>query len=119
MPSVAACDPKFQRDDRGRFGQARYWRGPMWVNASWLVWLGLLRLGYASEAEELAARTAAAVRESGLREYYDPYDAGGMGQRHFGWSSLVMEMTDPDPRAASSYLEDEAPSTGARAAALG
>ena len=27
-------------------GIHRYWRGPTWINAAWLVWLGLLRLGY-------------------------------------------------------------------------
>jgi hypothetical protein len=119
LPSVAADDPTFQRDDRSRFGVHRYWRGPMWVNAAWLVWLGLLRLGYSAEAQELAARTVAAVRESGLREYYDPYDGSGMGQRHFGWSSLILEMADPDPRAASSYLGDEPTAAAAQAAAVG
>jgi len=104
MPSVAADDPTFSRSDLGRWHQRRYWRGPMWINAAWLVWLGLVRLGYAAEAAELAGRTTAAVRESGLREYYDPYDATGMGQQHFAWSTLVMEMVDQDPRAPSSYL---------------
>ena len=28
----------------------------------------------------------------------------GMGALDFGWSTLVMEMIDPDPRAAGSYL---------------
>jgi hypothetical protein len=96
LPSVAAVGPWHQR---------RYWRGPMWVNAAWMVWLGLLRLGYREQADELARRTVAATRVSGLREYYDPYDGHGMGQRHFAWSALVVEMVDPDPRAAGSYLE--------------
>jgi hypothetical protein len=108
LPSVAADEPRFQRGDLGPWHQRRYWRGPMWINAAWLIWLGLVRLGYDEQAAELARRTAAAVRLSGLREYYDPYDGSGKGQRHFGWSSLIMEMTEPDPRAASSYLPDGA-----------
>jgi hypothetical protein len=105
LATVSADEPTFQRSDLGPWHQRRYWRGPMWINAAWLVWLGLVRLGYTEQAEELAARTAAAVRASGVREYYDPYDGRGMGQQHFAWSTLITEMVDPDPRAASSYLE--------------
>jgi hypothetical protein len=104
LPSVAADEPTFRRDDRGPWRQHRYWRGPMWINAMWLVWLGLVRLGYREAADTLAARALQAVSRGGLREYYDPFDATGMGQSHFAWSSLVLEMIDPDPRAQSSYL---------------
>jgi hypothetical protein len=99
LPSVAACEPSFQRDDSGPWRQRRYWRGPMWVNAGWLVWLGLRRLGYLEQADELAARTASAIARSGLREYYDPYDGSGMGQAQFAWSALILEMLDPAPRS--------------------
>ena len=103
-PSVALDDPAFTTDDR-RLGLRRYWRGPTWVNAAWLVWLGLVRLGYADEAAAMAAGVGAAVAAAGLREYYDPWTGGGMGARDFAWSSLVLELIDPDPRAASSYLD--------------
>jgi hypothetical protein len=106
VPSVSAEEPKFERGDKGPYFQHRYWRGPMWVNSSWLVWLGLLRLGYADQAAELVRRHTATVRGSGLREYYDPFDGTGMGQRHFAWSTLIMELVEPDPRAASSYLPE-------------
>jgi hypothetical protein len=105
-PSVSADDPAFSRGDRVGLvlRQRRYWRGPTWVNSAWLVWLGLVRLGYASQAAELVSRIAAAVDSSGLCEYYDPFDGHGLGQEGFGWSSLIMEMIEPDPRAVSSYL---------------
>ncbi len=104
-PSVAASSPEFSRSDLfGPLRRRRYWRGPAWINASWLVWLGLLRLGYQAQADELARRAADAVHASGLREYYDPYTRAGMGARQFGWSSLIMEMIKPDPSAANSYL---------------
>ncbi|HWD85416.1 MAG TPA: hypothetical protein VG321_06670, partial [Solirubrobacteraceae bacterium] len=106
LPSVAADEPTFRRDDRGPWRQHRYWRGPMWINAVWLVWLGLVRLGYQEAADTLAARALQAVTQSGLREYYDPYDATGMGQPHFAWSTLVLELIDPDPRARSSYVAE-------------
>ncbi|MBV9680509.1 MAG: hypothetical protein JO046_01860, partial [Solirubrobacterales bacterium] len=83
----------------------RYWRGPTWINAAWLVWLGLVRLGYEAKADVLATRVASAVQASGLREYYDPFTGRGMGSRDFAWSTLVMEMIAPVPAAvASSYL---------------
>jgi hypothetical protein len=102
-PSVDASDPGFTLQDRSAFGR-RYWRGPMWVNAAWLLWMGLVRLGYDEQAGELAARVTGAVIRSGLREYYDPYTGRGMGQEDFGWSTLVMELADPDPLAAGGYL---------------
>jgi hypothetical protein len=90
--SVAADEPTFQSGDRGPLGQRRYWRGPMWVNAAWLLWLGLSRLGYAHEADELAARVIGTASGQGLCEYYNPYNGTGMGQRSFAWSALVLEL---------------------------
>jgi hypothetical protein len=75
------------------------------VNAAWLVWLGLVRLGYTEQAEELGRRIAVAVAASDLREYYDPYTGAGMGAKSFAWSALALELTEPDPRAGSSYLD--------------
>ncbi len=89
--SVSAREPSFQRGDRGPWG-TRYWRGPMWINSAWMLWLGLERLGYHTEAAELAARVVRTVRSEGLYEYYDPYTGSGLGQHPFGWSALVLEM---------------------------
>jgi hypothetical protein len=41
---------------------------------------------------DLAARVAASVLSSGLREYYEPFTGAGMGQREFSWSAIVAEM---------------------------
>ena len=104
-PSVPATEPSFSRRE-SRFGIKRYWRGPTWVNAAWLLWLGLVRLGYAEQAEALRSRLGGAVATAGLREYYDPYTGAGMGATDFAWSSLILEIIDPDPSAAVSYLSD-------------
>jgi hypothetical protein len=103
-PSVSATDPTFSLKDTGLLGFRRYWRGPTWVNAAWLVWLGLLRLGYSERAGELVARLGRALAAEGLREYYDPYTGRGMGAVDFGWSSLAVELLQPDPTAPQSYL---------------
>jgi hypothetical protein len=102
-PSVPPTEPSFSRRE-SVLGIRRYWRGPTWVNAAWLVSLGLARLGYDEHAEALRDRLGAAVAAAGLREYYDPYSGHGMGATDFGWSSLIAEIVDPDPRARTSFL---------------
>ena len=95
-PSVAVEEPSYEPGG-GRGPIRRYWRGPTWVNAVWLVWLGLRRLGYEQEAERLAGGLIGAVAREGLREYYDPRDGRGLGAEEFAWSALVAELADPAP----------------------
>jgi hypothetical protein len=102
-PSVAADEPSFSVRDRF-LGLRRYWRGPTWINSAWLVWLGLIRLGYETEAAELSTRIVTTVAREGLREYYHPLTGKGMGARDFAWSSLVAELVEVDPNAVGSYL---------------
>ncbi|MFZ0972803.1 MAG: hypothetical protein WAN22_11300 [Solirubrobacteraceae bacterium] len=104
-PSVPPTEPSFSLRDDQHLWMRRYWRGPTWINAAWLVWLGLTRLGYEDQAQTLGTRIMSAVLAQGLREYYDPYTGRGMGAVDFAWSSLVMEMLAADPlAAAASYL---------------
>jgi len=103
-PSVAVDDPSFSTDDRRLFGPRRYWRGPTWINSAWLLWLGLIRLGYEEQAHQLADRICTVVLRQGLREYYHPRTGAGMGAVNFGWSTLVMELATREPRTRTSYL---------------
>jgi hypothetical protein len=105
VPSVSADEPRFSMRDRELGGLRRYWRGPTWINSAWLVWLGLVRLGYGDQAAELARRLSELVDARGLREYYNPSTGAGMGTQSFAWSTLVIEIAQPDARATSSYLE--------------
>jgi hypothetical protein len=102
-PSVSARERCFSLRDRFLMLR-RYWRGPTWVNAAWLLWLGLVRLGYTEAAGEMADALEVAVAAGGLREYYDPYSGRGMGATSFSWSALVLELLDPDPAATTSHL---------------
>ena len=109
-PSVPPTEPTFSTREDSFLWIRRYWRGPTWINAAWLVWLGLVRLGYRTEADVLADRLAATVKTSGLREYYDPFTGRGMGAVDFAWSTLILELLAPDMApAARSYLTPEAP----------
>jgi hypothetical protein len=102
--SVSAEEPSFE-PNRGPGWKRRYWRGPTWVNAAWMLWLGLVRLGYRGEADHMAERLGATVVRQGLREYYDPYTGEGLGAAEFAWTSLICELAEPDFEAAArSYL---------------
>jgi glycogen debranching enzyme len=93
-PSVAVSEPSYEPGG-GRGPIRRYWRGPTWINAAWLLWLGLRRLGYHQEAERMASGLIATVEREGLREYYDPRNGKGLGAKDFAWSALIAEFADP------------------------
>jgi len=93
-PSVAVSEPSYEPGG-GRGPMRRYWRGPTWVNAAWLVWLGMRRLGYEEEAGRLARGLIGVVEREGLREYYDPRSGTGLGAEDFAWSALIAELVDP------------------------
>jgi hypothetical protein len=95
-PSVAVGERGYEPDG-GHGPIRRYWRGPTWVNAAWLVWLGLRRLGYEADAERLASGVIGAAAREGLREYYDPRNGKGLGAKDFAWSTLVAELAEPKP----------------------
>ncbi len=102
--SVSAEEPTFEPRKWKAPLRRLYWRGPTWINSAWLIWIGLLRLGYDAEAMEMAKRLSRAVAEQRLREFYEPYSGEGLGAKEFGWSSLIAELADPDPTASRSYL---------------
>ena len=67
-------------EDTGARSLAATGAGRPGSTRSWLVWLGLVRLGYAEQAAELARRAQRCwSTRAGLREYYDPYTGAGMG----------------------------------------
>lgn len=65
-PATFAGDwvlPNATRDDPA-FAENVYWRGRIWPNVNYLVWLGLRRAGRAAEAKALADRSAALFRKN-------------------------------------------------------
>jgi len=80
--------PSYDRTDPG-FDATRYWRGPAWVNTSWLVLRGLQRHGKRDEATLLRAALLAAVQRSGFREYFDPITRSGHGSADFSWTAAL------------------------------
>jgi hypothetical protein len=73
----------------------RYWRGPAWINTSWLVWRGLDHVGEHRLADGLAASMTTLVADAGFREYFDPLTGEGLGARDFSWSaSLILDVLE-------------------------
>lgn len=81
--------PSYDRTHPG-FDSTRYWRGPAWINTSWLVLRGLERHGLRDEAAMLRSALVSAVRRSGFREYFDPIAGTGHGCSDFSWTAALV-----------------------------
>ncbi len=66
------------------FAPRTYWRGPVWPQLAYLLWLG--------GAEDVAGPTVAGAVASGLAEYWDPDDGTGLGAVPQSWSGLALLM---------------------------
>jgi glycogen debranching enzyme len=103
LPTVPLDDPSFSRD---------MWRGPVWINMSYMIIRGLAAYGFHDEAAELAYATVEGVfrtheRTAGIWEFYDAerFDVSRLHRKRgdvvkritlgnrpladYGWSALV------------------------------
>ncbi|MBE1590684.1 glycogen debranching enzyme [Nonomuraea angiospora] len=71
------------------FDPARYWRGPSWINLTWLVWQGL-KDRRPDLADLVAEGMVNSVARSGFREYFDPFSLHGHGSHDFSWSAALL-----------------------------
>jgi len=91
VPTYDMCSPGFE--------PRRYWRGPVWINTDWLLWLGLRQHGVHDLAAELRADILGLVCRSGFREYFHPFGGEGFGASSFAWSAaLVIDVLNRDRR---------------------
>jgi glycogen debranching enzyme len=75
------------------FDRSGYWRGPTWVSTNWLLWFGAVAHGLTVVGDLLYGSTLRLVRQSGFREYFDPFDGTGRGSHDFSWSAaLVLDL---------------------------
>jgi hypothetical protein len=81
LPSYSPAAPGFD--------PVRYWRGPSWINVSWLVWQGL-KARRPDLAGALADGMIGAVGRSGFREYFHPFTLEGHGSGDFSWSAALI-----------------------------
>jgi Mannosylglycerate hydrolase MGH1-like glycoside hydrolase domain len=81
--------PSFDLTDR-RYNPRRYWRGPTWLNTTWLVAEGLRTHGEAALAQRLREDMITLVAGAGLREYFNPRTGAGHGTSNFSWSAALL-----------------------------
>ncbi|SFN15752.1 MULTISPECIES: MGH1-like glycoside hydrolase domain-containing protein [Actinomadura] len=85
---VPTCDIQAPAFDR-----AGYWRGPTWISTNWLIWYGALGHDLPVVADLLYGSTMRLVRQSGFREFFDPFDGTGRGSHDYAWSAaLVLDL---------------------------
>ena len=100
IPSVSMEEPSF----RPGFQMWRCWRGPSWVNATWLLVPAMRELGYEAEAGAIVASLERAALRGGFREYYNPVTGHGLAARDFGFATLLVDLA---PGAAAVYASDD------------
>ncbi|MGR6319134.1 hypothetical protein Q2K19_30290 [Micromonospora soli] len=97
-----ACSPRFglaARMDRPLpsydrtapdFEPVRYWRGPSWLNTSWLLWRGLRAHHRPDLAAGLRESMLAVVARAGCHEYFHPDTGEGLGSPAFSWTAALL-----------------------------
>jgi glycogen debranching enzyme len=88
IPSVSMEERSFNPN----FALWRCWRGPSWMNTSWLLVPAMRELGYEAEADRVVSSLVRAVGRSGFREYYNPLNGDGLAARNFGFATLLIDL---------------------------
>lgn len=97
---VHVGEPTFARD--------RYWRGPVWPQLAYLLWLALAsergrdaggadRRDETDAAEVIRTTTIAGAIESGLAEYWDGDSGRGFGAVPQSWTGLALVLAQAGP----------------------
>ena len=79
-------------------GNPSCWLGPVWINANYMVFEGLLKYGYTELAKELAIKTVTLIgqdiKESGdMHEYYEPDTGAPVHNKGFqSWNLLTYNL---------------------------
>lgn len=89
------------RDEK--FESKRYWRGPVWAMANYMIVQGLTECGELGLAERIRSDTLKLIEKSGFFEYFDPMTGAGHGGTDFTWTAaiyLVWSRATPSSKAA-------------------
>jgi hypothetical protein len=91
VASYAKTEPDYYQGSHNECN----WRGSTWAPTNYMIFQGLRRYGYQTEARELAARLFDMVllKNPTLREYYNAETGEGLGQTRFwGFTALYYGM---------------------------
>jgi hypothetical protein len=88
-PGVHRGEPSFAPDT--------YWRGPVWPQLVYLLWVAACRHGHEAAARRLATGLAAGARRSGLAEFWHPDTGAGLGAVPQSWTTLAAVVAGGEP----------------------
>jgi glycogen debranching enzyme len=71
------------------FEPVRYWRGPVWAVANWMIADGFAAAGHPAVAARIRNNTRALIEMAGLWEYFDPTTGQGAGGADFSWTAAI------------------------------
>lgn len=66
-----------------------YWRGPVWININWLIWISLKNANHLEHAEAIREGLLSCLKDNGIWEYYNPDSLTGIGAHQFTWSAAL------------------------------
>lgn len=76
------------------YSASSYWRGPVWPQLAYLLWVGLVRAGEHDAAEVVRTTTVSGAVESGLAEYWHGDSGQGLGAIPQSWTGLALLMNE-------------------------
>jgi len=81
MPTVQYGDPEYR--------SGAYWRGPAWLNVSYMAIKGMRRYGFVQPAHAMRETVLEWLdrNEDSMWEYYDSRSGKGLGARQYGWTA--------------------------------
>ena len=95
--------PRGVHPDEPMYDPASYWRGPVWPQIAYLLWLGVLGDPAARHvADRLRDRTIVGAVLSGFAEYWDGDTAIGRGAVPQSWTALALVLANTRTISPSS-----------------
>lgn len=87
---AAAYGPRGVHIGEPTYDAGAYWRGPVWPQLAYLLWVALDRRGASDAAELVRSTTVAGAISSGLAEYWDGERGTGLGAIPQSWTGLAL-----------------------------
>lgn len=72
------------------FDADRYWRGPVWINVSWMLIRALESIGERALAAEMRTGVVELVQRNGCAEYFNPLTGDARGASEFSWTAALI-----------------------------
>jgi hypothetical protein len=94
---AAAFGPRGVHVGEPTYDASTYWRGPVWPQLAYLLWVALGRAGEDDAAEVIRSTTVSGAAQSGLAEYWNGDTGAGLGAIPQSWTGLAVLMQRPQP----------------------